>query len=137
VSYPDQNGEIQQDGEDVDCSRHTNKELSYDSRKELRKFSSLVPKIEGKYNVTVSLENIKPVILEFSVTRIECDEGFKDVDGVEDSIAGIFQQTANCNQPASIWIGNNTKQIIDVACLQLIPNDNSVITDNGIDTTSP
>ena len=39
--------------------------------------------------------------------------------GVENSITEIFQQTSNC-QPTHIWIGNNTKQLIDVACLQSI-----------------
>jgi len=92
VSYPDQNGEIKKAGEAVDCSRHTNKELSYDSRKDLRKFSSLVPKVEGKYNVTVSLENIKPVIFEFSVMHTECDEGFKDVDGVCKKLGKISEK---------------------------------------------
>ncbi len=67
VFYPDQNGEIKKAGEAVDCTRHTNKELDYDSRNESRMFSSKVPQIEGKYNVTVSLENIKPVTFEFVV----------------------------------------------------------------------
>lgn len=67
VSYPDQNGEIMQAGEVVDCHRPINKDLSYDSRKDLRKFSSLVPMVEGNYNVTVSLENIESVIFTFSV----------------------------------------------------------------------
>ncbi len=39
--------------------------------------------------------------------------------GVENSITEIFQQTSNC-QPTYIWIANNTKQLIDVACLQQI-----------------
>jgi len=48
--------------------------------------------------------------------------------GVNDSITELFQQTANCQQPTSIWIGNNTKQLIDVACLQLITPNNSEVT---------
>ncbi len=67
VSYPDQNGEFNQAGEAIDCSRPTNKELSYDSRKDSRIFSSKIPEIEGKYNVTVSLEDLEPVIYEFRV----------------------------------------------------------------------
>lgn len=67
VSYPDQNGEIKKAGEAIDCFRPTNKELDYDSRKDSRLFTSQVPKIEGKYNVTVSLENLEPVIHEFRV----------------------------------------------------------------------
>lgn len=48
--------------------------------------------------------------------------------GVEKSITEIFQQTSNCQQPTSIWIGNNTKQLIDVACLKpIIPNNSEVI----------
>lgn len=67
VSYPDHNGEINRAGEAIDCSRPSNKELYYDSRKDSRMFSSEVPEIEGKYNVTVSLENLEPVIYEFRV----------------------------------------------------------------------
>ena len=67
VSYPDHNGEIKKAGEALDCTRSTNKELSYDSRKDSRMFTSQVPKIEGKYNVTVSLENLGSVIHEFRV----------------------------------------------------------------------
>ena len=49
--------------------------------------------------------------------------------GISDSITELFQQTANCQQPTSIWIGNNTKQLIDVACLKpIIPNNSEVIT---------
>lgn len=40
--------------------------------------------------------------------------------GMQDSIIGIFQQSLGC-QPVNIWIGNDTKQIIDVACLQKTP----------------
>ena len=39
--------------------------------------------------------------------------------GVENSITEIFQQTSNCN-PTYIWITNNTRQLVDVACLQSI-----------------
>jgi len=38
--------------------------------------------------------------------------------GMEDALTGLFQQTSTC-QPTNIWIGNNTKQLIDVACLQI------------------
>jgi hypothetical protein len=38
--------------------------------------------------------------------------------GAEDFVVQLFQQTLNC-QPTNIWIGNNTKQIIDVTCLQI------------------
>ena len=71
VSYPDQNGEINRAGEAIDCSRPANKELDYDSRKDSRMFASQVPKIVGKYNVTVSLENLEPVIHEFSVVAYD------------------------------------------------------------------
>lgn len=54
--------------------------------------------------------------------------------GAEESIVELFQQTSNCQQPTSIWIGNNTKQIIDVTCLQLIPSD-STISNDGIGTS--
>ena len=37
--------------------------------------------------------------------------------GVKNSITEIFQQTSNCN-PTYIWVGNDTRQLIDVACLQ-------------------
>jgi len=46
--------------------------------------------------------------------------------GTENSVIGLFQQTSNC-QPTYIWIGNDTKQLIDVACLQPIITDNSEI----------
>ena len=39
--------------------------------------------------------------------------------GVENSITEIFQKTSNCN-PTYIWIANNTRQLVDVACLQSI-----------------
>ena len=83
VAYPDVNGATKQMGEAVDCHRPSNKELDYDSRKELRKFSSLAPKFEGRYNVTVWLENIKPTTFEFSVVNppIQCEYGFKEIDG--------------------------------------------------------
>ncbi len=38
--------------------------------------------------------------------------------GVENSITEIFQQTSNCN-PTYIWVGNDTRQLVDVACLQI------------------
>ena len=37
--------------------------------------------------------------------------------GMQDLIIRLFQQTSNC-QSLSLWVGNDTKQIIDVACLQ-------------------
>ncbi len=67
VSYPDQNGEVKKAGEVIDCHRPTNKELDYDSRQDSRLFTSQVPRIEGKYNITVSLENLEPIIYEFRV----------------------------------------------------------------------
>ena len=67
VFYPDENSEVKIAGEAIDCTEPTNKELSYDSRKDSRKFASQVPKLEGTYNVTVSLENIEPAVFEFSV----------------------------------------------------------------------
>ena len=39
--------------------------------------------------------------------------------GVENSITDIFQKTSNC-QSTYIWIVNNTRQLVDVACLQSI-----------------
>lgn len=71
VSYPDYNGEINRAGEAIDCFRPTNKELDYDSRKDSRMFASQVPEIEGKYNVTVSLENLEPVVHEFRVVTYD------------------------------------------------------------------
>jgi len=35
--------------------------------------------------------------------------------GVENSIIEIFQQTSNCN-PTYIWVGNDTRQLIDILC---------------------
>ena len=68
VWYPDQNGEIVTQGEAIDCYRPTNQELSYDSRKDMRLFSSLVPKIPGIYNVTVSVDRVKePAVFEFEI----------------------------------------------------------------------
>lgn len=63
VEYPDKNGIIQRRGEVIDCIRPTNKELSYDSVT----FHSKAPTITGKYNVTVSLENVGSKVYEFSV----------------------------------------------------------------------
>ncbi|MBL7051276.1 hypothetical protein ISS04_03915 [Candidatus Woesearchaeota archaeon] len=37
--------------------------------------------------------------------------------GVQDAVVSLYQQTDNC-QPATINIGNLTKQVFDVACLQ-------------------
>ncbi len=45
--------------------------------------------------------------------------------GIEDSITDLFQQTSNC-QTTYIWVGNDTKQLIDVACLQpAIPDESN------------
>lgn len=67
VAYPDESGTIQHKGEAIDCLRPTNKELDYDSRTDLRQFNSKMPMIEGKYNVTVSLENLESVVHEVTV----------------------------------------------------------------------
>ena len=40
----------------------------------------------------------------------------------ENSVIGLFQQTSNC-QPIYIWVGNDTRQLVDVACLQPIISD--------------
>ena len=37
--------------------------------------------------------------------------------GVENSVTELFQQTSNCNT-MYIWIGNDTRQLVDVACVQ-------------------
>lgn len=47
--------------------------------------------------------------------------------GIENSITELFQQTSDC-QPTYIWVANDTKQLIDVACLQPIISDSSEIT---------
>ena len=67
VSFPDKNGVIQTRGSVIDCTKIVNKDLNYDSSKDNRKFSSLVPQTSGKYNVTVYLENAQPVVYEFDV----------------------------------------------------------------------
>jgi hypothetical protein len=68
VWFPDQSGDIIHRGEVVDCHRPTSTQFDYDSRTDARKFSSLVPKTEGTYNVTVSVEKVKePAIYEFKV----------------------------------------------------------------------
>jgi len=46
--------------------------------------------------------------------------------GVENSITEIFQQTSNCN-PTYIWVANNTRQLVDVACLQQIIGDSEIL----------
>jgi len=46
--------------------------------------------------------------------------------GVENSITEIFQQTSNCN-PTHIWIANNTRQLVDVACLQPISSNSEIL----------
>ncbi len=45
--------------------------------------------------------------------------------GVENSIIELFQQTLNC-QPTYIWVGNDTKQLIDVTCLQPITGNSEI-----------
>ncbi len=37
--------------------------------------------------------------------------------GANDSIIGIMQQSYSCN-PVSVWVGNDTVQLINVTCLQ-------------------
>ena len=37
--------------------------------------------------------------------------------GITDVVSGLYQQTNTC-QPVNIFIGNSSKQVIDVACLQ-------------------
>lgn len=37
--------------------------------------------------------------------------------GLADVVSGLYQQTSNC-QPVSVFMGNSSKQVIDVACLQ-------------------
>ena len=40
--------------------------------------------------------------------------------GLEDGIIAIFTSTENC-QPTSLYVENNTKQIIDMDCLNFVP----------------
>ena len=54
--------------------------------------------------------------------------------GTEDTLVELFYQISDCQKPTSIWIGNNTKQIIDVVCLQPI-NSDSEISNNDIFTS--
>lgn len=37
--------------------------------------------------------------------------------GISDVVSGLYQQTDTC-QPINIFVGNLSKQVIDVACLQ-------------------
>ena len=37
--------------------------------------------------------------------------------GVQEAVIGLYQQTSNC-QPATINVGNVSRQIFDIACLQ-------------------
>jgi len=55
----------------------------------------------------------------FPISQQEISESFQNGynAGVENSITEIFQQTSNCNS-TYIWIANNTRQLVDVACLQ-------------------
>lgn len=63
----------------------------------------------------VLIDNIIfPIIQQEIITSYQ--NGYEK--GAEDSIIQLFQQTSNC-QPTNIWIGNNTKQLVDVACLQI------------------
>ena len=68
VFYPDKDGIIQHNGAVIDCTGIANNHLSYDSRSDSRIFTSFVPEIEGRYNVTVSLESAdNPTYYEFTV----------------------------------------------------------------------
>ena len=72
VTFPNFDGNVIHKGEVVDCIGSTNMALSYDSRDDSRIFTSLVPKVKGKYNVTVHVEKIKkPVIHKFVVESSE------------------------------------------------------------------
>lgn len=74
VYYPDKDGSIQHNGAVIDCTGIANNHLSYDSRKDNRIFTSFVPEIEGKYNVTVSLENANNLgYYEFTVLPKKVD----------------------------------------------------------------
>ena len=65
--YPNSNGDVLHRGEIIDCSGKQNNLISYDSRKDSREFSLVVPQIEGKYNVTVRVEPADPAVYEFVV----------------------------------------------------------------------
>ena len=54
-------------------------------------------------------------------TQKKMDEFFQSgyEEGLFESVKTIYQQTDNC-QIAIINIGNNTKQLLDVYCLQVI-----------------
>ena len=65
ATFPDQNGTTMYRGEAVDCTEKTADKISYDSRKDGRGLGSLVPTIPGKYNVTVTVEEIKEPVVHF------------------------------------------------------------------------
>ncbi len=46
--------------------------------------------------------------------------------GANNSIIAIMQQIYSCN-PVSIWVGNDTIQLINVECLQSEPTSENVI----------
>ena len=78
VFYPDKDGIIQHNGAVIDCTGIVNRNLSYDSRQDNRQFTSLVPEIEGIYNVTVSLENSSHAVYEFTVLPKKIDSSISD-----------------------------------------------------------
>lgn len=51
-----------------------------------------------------------------SGNQISFQNGYES--GVNDSILGIMQQSYSCNE-LSVWVGNDTVQLINVECLQL------------------
>jgi len=69
VMFPDSNGYVKHRGEVIDCTSSKNQEISYDSRSDSRLFTSVVPYVEGTYNVTVSVEKVKETAVhQFTVS---------------------------------------------------------------------
>lgn len=100
ASYPDKYGVIQHRGAVVDCTAIINRNLSYDSRADNRMFTSFVPEIEGKYNVTVSLENTKPKIYGFTVLPKKADYPITEDNYTESKVLECY----------SLFHCNSTKQ---------------------------
>ena len=50
-----------------------------------------------------------------SGNQISFQNGYET--GVNDTIRGIIQQSYSCT-PVSVWVGNNTAQLINVKCLE-------------------
>ena len=71
TSYPDPTGKHTKAGEAIDCTRGQNSQISYDSRKDNRVFSSQIPEIPGIYNVTVNVEGMEPAVYFFKVVPSE------------------------------------------------------------------